>query len=207
MSLSYKWTDRDSHATWVAEAYRIWATGVPLDDTPGKLFLEPDELNVLADSDTLRYLAPENEMHLPALLAAVRDVSGMMTGVQRIEWNPDHPTKYRHRMVSRSMIGFPVRGAVQIAMPQPGDTLFLAVSVERAIALYDHYQYPIWAVLDKDRFTTVMLPHSVKEVELIYDDDETLEAATVAVAEFKARGPKARPTRAVEAWMEDFPGW
>ena len=135
----------------------------------------------------------------PALLAAVRDDSGLLA-VHRTFLAPaggkarfDNPKR---------LLGNPGHGTVRIG--QPGCILGLAEGVETALAASLIHGFPVWAVLGNERFGMVAIPSHVETLVLLADNDSSGDRAT----ELALAGHQ-RPGLAIEtvAPPGDFNDW
>ena len=102
----------------------------------------------------------------PALLAAVRDDSGLLA-VHRTFLDPaggqarfDNPKR---------LLANPGRGAVRIG--QPTRVLGIAEGVETALAASVIHGFPVWAVLGNERFGLVTIPQCVERLIVLADND------------------------------------
>jgi len=102
----------------------------------------------------------------PALLAAVRDDSGLVA-VHRTFLDPaggkakfDNPKR---------LLANPGRGTVRIG--QPARVLGLAEGVETALAASVIHGFPVWAVLGNERFGLVTIPRCVERLIVLADND------------------------------------
>ena len=102
----------------------------------------------------------------PALLAAVRDDSGLLA-VHRTFLDPaggkakfDNPKR---------QLANPGRGTVRIG--QPARVLGLAEGVETALAASVIHGFPVWAVLGNERFGLVTIPRCVERLIVLADND------------------------------------
>ena len=102
----------------------------------------------------------------PALLAAVRDDSGLLA-VHRTFLDPaggrakfDNPKR---------LLANPGRGTVRIG--QPARVLGLAEGVETALAASVIHGFPVWAVLGNERFGVVTIPRCVERLIVLADND------------------------------------
>ena len=102
----------------------------------------------------------------PALLAAVRDDSGLVA-VHRTFLDPaggrakfDNPKR---------LLANPGRGTVRIG--QPARVLGLAEGVETALAASVIHGFPVWAVLGNERFGLVTIPRHIERLVLLGDND------------------------------------
>jgi len=102
----------------------------------------------------------------PALLAAVRDDSGLVA-VHRTFLDPaGGKAKFDN---AKRLLGNPGRGAVRLG--QPGRTLGLAEGIETALAATAIHGFPVWAALGNERFGMIDLPRHVERLVLLADND------------------------------------
>jgi DNA primase len=124
----------------------------------------------------------------PALLAAVSDQDGRITGLQRIwcerryEVGGDGPKDARARGLSarKKVIGRLGAGAVRLA--PAGVTLGLAEGVESALAASLLFRIPVWATCGAGRLGAVALPDCVCRVLIFGDRGDAGERAAEKAA-------------------------
>lgn len=190
--------DRDMRRRGLAA--RLWAGARPLEGSPAEAYLRSRGLS-LAVSD-LRYhpRAPYGRgveaIFRPALLAAVRDESGL-AAVHRTFLDPC-TGRLAGLAVPKRALGRLGSGAVRLGAPEDG-VLGWAEGIENAIAATLLFRTPCWAMLGTERFARAALPPGVSRLVLFLDNDaggrraEALarEAQRRAGVEIEARYPAA----------------
>jgi putative DNA primase/helicase len=180
-------------------AARLWTAAHPIARSPAEAYLRGRGLTI--EVSDLRYhpRAPYGCGHRvifrPALLAAVRDASGLVAM---------HRTFLDARSASLADLPSPKRalgrlgaGAVRLREPQ-GGVLGWAEGIENAIAATQLTGIACWATLGTERFARVALPPSVERLILFLDNDpggrraEKLarEAHRGAAVDIEARYPR-----------------
>ena len=151
-------------------AERLWLQGSGLGRTLATDYLA--SRHIVSHSAQLRFhgrvqlgRSAEATYH-PALLAAVRDDSGLVA-VHRTFLDPaggkakfDNPKR---------LLANPGRGTVRIG--QPARVLGLAEGVETALAASVIHGFPVWAVLGNERFGLVTIPRCVERLIVLADND------------------------------------
>lgn len=162
---------RHGDAARNAAALRLWDEARSIAGTPAATYLASRELG--AASSELRYhpRTPHGPKPLtqfrPALLAAVRDGSGLVA-IHRTFIDSDG-----HGLASlagpRRGLGRFGRGAVRLGGSAP--RLGLAEGIETALSATALLGVPCWATLGTERFRMVALPPEVRELVLFLDHD------------------------------------
>jgi hypothetical protein len=180
----------------LAAARRIWCEARSLGGTPAASYLKSRALET--DSPELRFhpRTPLGQQPLtryrPALIAAVRDQSGLVA-IQRTFIDPK-----RNRLHRRCGLGRFGSGAVRLG--GVGPRLGLAEGIETALSATALFGVPCWAVLGTERFRLAGLPAGVRELLLFLDHDEGGRRA-----ERLARAAFAHVPR-IEVHVPDRPG-
>ena len=151
-------------------AERLWLQGRGVGRTLAADYLA--SRHIVSHSAQLRFngrvqLGRSSEAtYHPALLAAVRDDSGLVA-VHRTFLDPaggkakfDNPKR---------LLANPGRGTVRIG--QPARVLGLAEGVETALAASVIHGFPVWAVLGNERFGLVTIPRCVERLIVLADND------------------------------------
>lgn len=150
-------------------AARLWASARPIEGTPAHAYLRARALTIA--SPELRYHARTPDGHgagvtfKPALLAAVRDASGLVA-VHRTFLGPPGTA----RPLARRALGRLGAGAVRLRPPVDGQ-LGIAEGIETALAATQLAGIPCWATLGAGRFGRVALPAGVDRLILFLDQD------------------------------------
>ena len=153
-------------------AARLWTAAHPIARSPAEAYLRGRGL-ALEVSD-LRYhpRAPYGRaaqaIFRPALLAAVRDGSGLIA-VHRTFLDPRSATLADLPLPKRAL-GRLGEGAVRLRPPRDG-LLGWAEGIENAMAAIQLTGIPCWATLGTERFARVALPSSVNHLVLFLDND------------------------------------
>lgn len=153
-------------------AARLWAASRPIGMSPVEAYLRGRGLAL--EASDLRYhprtpygRGPQ-AIFRPAMLAAVRDASGLVAV---------HRTYLDLRSAGLAELPVPKRalgrlgqGAVRLR-PADGGTLGWAEGIETAMAATMLTGIPCWATLGTERFARVALPPSVRRLVLFLDND------------------------------------
>lgn len=154
-----------------AAALRLWNEARSIHGTPAAAYLASRGLD--ATSAELRYhpRTPHGPSPLtqfrPALIAAVRDESGMVA-VHRSFIDPGG-RGLATLADPRCGLGRFGRGAVRLGGSAP--TLGLAEGIETALSATALFGVPCWATLGTERFRLIALPEEVRELLLFLDHD------------------------------------
>ena len=153
-------------------AARLWAAGHPLPKSPAEAYLRGRGLT--QDVSDLRYHPrtpygrAAQAIFRPALLAAVRDASGLVA-VHRTFLDP-RSAKLADLPLPKRALGRLGEGAVRLR-PSRAGLLGWAEGIENAIAATLLTEIPCWATLGTERFARVALPTSVERLILFLDND------------------------------------
>ena len=135
----------------------------------------------------------------PALLAAVRDDSGVIA-VHRTLLDAETAG---HAAIDRPkrMLGRPLAGAVRLG--EPKSVLGIAEGLETALSAAALLDIQVWAVLGNERFGKVSIPQTVRKLIVLPDRDAGGERAA-ALAQTQARDGLAIETRWPPAGANDW---
>ena len=180
-------------------AARLWADARPIGGSPGEAYLRRRglalEVSDLRYHPRTPYGRGPQALFRPAMLAAVRDESGLVA-VHRTFLNAGS-ARLADLPVPKRTLGMLGRGAVRLS-PLRNGILGWAEGIENAIAATQLTGLPCWATLGTERFARAGLPPSVRQLVLFLDNDpggrraETLarEAHRATDVEIEARYPK-----------------
>jgi len=153
-------------------AAKLWAQARPIERTPVEVYLRTRGLS--PDVSDLRYhprtpygRGPQ-AIFRPAMLAAVRDESGLVA-VHRTFLDLA-PARLADLTVPKRALGHLGQGAVRLRPPHDR-MLGLAEGIETAMAAMQLTGVPCWAALGTERFAHVALPASVTQLILFLDND------------------------------------
>lgn len=170
-------------------AIQLWGQARPVEGTPAERYLRarrlpPPHAQVRFHPRTPLGRGAER-VHLPALVTAVRDNSGLIA-VQRTFLDPSGTTK-RAMAQPRRTLGRLGSGAVRLA--PAGERLGIAEGYETACAAMRLLGLSIWASLGSTRMGHVAIPPSVRTVVLLPDHGRAgVLAEATARAAFLAQG-------------------
>ena len=125
-------------------------------------------------------LHPDINQHLPAMVAAVCNVEGKVTGIQRtfLTLTGNKAPLRRPKMALGTIRG----GAVRLGPTT--DRVWITEGVEDGLAVIQMMRETAWAVLGTAGFKSVEIPASIREVVLAPDGDE---AGQVVIREASKR--------------------
>jgi len=169
-------------------AIRLWGAARPVEGTVGERYLATRGLSPPYRQVRFHARTPlgrgADRVHLPALVAAVRDDSGIIA-VQRTFL---HESGTKRGMVQpRRTLGRLGSGAVRLT--PAGERLGLAEGYETACAAMQILRLPVWASLGSTRMAHVAIPPAVRTVVLLPDHGHAgILAEAAARAAFLAQG-------------------
>jgi len=153
-------------------AARLWAAARPIGRSPAEAYLRSRGLIVAASDLRYHALTPYGQgtqaIFRPAMLAAVRDESGLVA-VHRTFLDLT-PARLADLPVPKRALGQLGQGAVRLHPPRDG-TLGWAEGIESAMAATLLTGISCWATLGTERFARVALPVCVKRLILFLDND------------------------------------
>jgi putative DNA primase/helicase len=153
-------------------AARLWAAAHPIAKSPADAYLRGRGLTL--EVSDLRYHSrtpygrAAQAIFRPALLAAVRDGSGLIA-VHRTFLDP-RSAKLADLPLPKRALGRLGEGAVRLRPPRQG-LLGWAEGIENAMAATLLTGIPCWATLGTERFARAALPSSVQRLILFLDND------------------------------------
>lgn len=188
-------------------ASRLWAAALPLPGSPADAYLRgrglKQEVSALRYHPRTPYGRATQAIFRPALLAAVRDSSGLVA-VHRTFLNP-RSGRLADLPLPKRALGRLGMGAVRLRPPRDG-LLGWAEGIENAIAATQLTGIPCWATLGTERFARVALPPTVERLMLFLDNDAGGRRAEKLAREAHAGSPvgiEARyPGRPGDDWND-----
>lgn len=193
----------DDHArgTLRAAAAQLWSEVRPIAGSPGEIYLRAR--GIRENSSELRFhpRTPHGRKPFtrfaPALIAAVRDDSGLM-GVHRTFLDRKE-NRVAALIPPKCALGQLGSGAVRLRAA--GAMLGLAEGIETALSAAQLFGIPCWATLGTERFRHVAIPACVQRLILFLDND-----AGGRRAESLAREAHGRARRSIEARYSPLAG-
>lgn len=153
-------------------AARLWAAARPIEKSPAEAYLRRRGLAFPAPDLRYHPRTPYGRgtqaIFRPAMLAAVRDESGLLA-VHRT-FLDTASVRLADLPVPKRALGRLRQGAVRLSPPHDG-LLGWAEGIENAMAATQLTGIPCWAALGTERFARVALPASVARLILFLDND------------------------------------
>lgn len=183
--------DRDG-AWREARARAIWNEAKPIGGTPAETYLRQARKIRCALSDCLRFhpglrFNPNEPDMLPAMVAAVTNLTGAVVAVQRTFLTADGTGKATIDNPKRSL-GSIARGAVCLAPAVA--VVGLAEGIETGLSAMELFHVPVWCALGSN-LAAVRLPRAVRQVAIFADRGAAGEAAAEKAREtFRLQGRK-----------------
>lgn len=167
------WSERDT----IALAGKIWAASRPIAGTPAEAYLRARKITADLDGAPLRYhpallyrdSLDSPPQRLPALVAAVTDNSGEVTGIHRTFLDPTRKDKARVSSPRRSLgaiLGKGVRfGAID-------DFVIIGEGIETVLSLKSAFPgIPMVAALSAAHLAAWRPPSNLRRLVIAADDD------------------------------------
>jgi len=129
----------------------------------------------------------------PAMVAAIRNADGDVTGLHRT-WLREDGAGKANLSPAKAMLGICRGGAVRLA--EIDDELGVAEGIESGLSVQQATDLPVWAALSTSGLTGLVLPARVRHVVILADGDEPGEkAARTAAARWRLEGRSVRIAR------------
>jgi hypothetical protein len=165
-------------------ARRLWDEGRPVAGSPVARYLRSRELTVIPSFDELRFHPGGSSF--PEMLAPLRDVGGMITGIHRTRLRSDGTGKADIDK-PRLMLGRACGSAIRFGHGTDG--LVIVEGVEDALSVVQATGRPCWAAGSATGIRTIVLPAEVRTLVIFADADPIgREAATAAAERLRAEG-------------------
>lgn len=176
----------------VADAREIWNRAVPAAGTLGEAYLRWRAINPPYPA-ALRFLAlPYGKSRpLPCLVCAVRDLSGDVTGIQRI-WLANDGRGKAAVPKPKLSLGQVRGGAIRLGDPSNG-SLTVCEGPEDGLSLVAMLGGPVWVAAGASFLPAMQFPANVRSVLIAADNDPAGRAASDKAAQaYALRGLMAR---------------
>ena len=191
---------RANCAIWPAEiemARVIWNAARSARGTPLVAYLAARGIINITPPSSLRWEPRcwhrEAHAHLPAMIAAVRNVEGELVAVHRTWLQPDPDGTWRR--LDRASLA-PTGGAA-VRLAPAAQTLLIGEGIETCLAAMQATGQPAWAALSTSGMIGLALPPIVRTVIILADNDRNgggERAARTAAARWLAEGRRVRIT-------------
>jgi phage/plasmid primase-like uncharacterized protein len=131
--------------------------------------------------------------YAPAMVAAVRNVDGDVTGLHRT-WLRDDGACKAHLSPAKAMLGICRGGAVRLA--EVADELGVSEGIESGLSVQHTTGLPVWAALSTSGLSGLVIPTRVHRIVILADGDEPgEEAAQTAAVRWCHEGREVRVAR------------
>jgi len=131
--------------------------------------------------------------HAPAMVSAIRNLDGDLTGLHRT-WLQDDGAGKADLSPVKAMLGICRSGAVRLA--EASDELGISEGIESGLSVQQATGLPVWAALSTGGLTGLVIPTNIRRVIILADGDEPGEkAAQMAAARWCHEGREVRIAR------------
>lgn len=187
-----------------AAAMAIWDWAIPAAGTVAESYLRFRGLTPPYPASLAFLALPCGDLGpLPCLVAAVRNVAGDLTGVQRIWLAPDGQGKAKVAKPKRSL-GAIRGGAIRMGEPGGDGVLAICEGPETGLSVQHLFGLPVWVAAGASFLPTMQFPPAVRSIVIAADNDPPgLAAADKAARTFAARGLIVRIVRPLDG-CDDF---
>lgn len=180
-------------ASRTGEARAIWNRAVQASGTLAESYLEARGITGPIPPDIrFSWLPYGNSDPLPCLVAAVRDVSAALIGVQRIYLRCDGRGKADLPKPKLSL-GKVAGGAIRLGDLEDAGTVTVCEGPEDGLTLLEMLGPPVWVAAGASMLPAIMFPPEVRSVVIGADNDDAGDAAARKAAHaFGLRGLSVR---------------
>jgi len=186
------------------EAQAIWERAIPAAGTLAEAYLGFRGISPPFPPDIrFSWLPCGSSSPLPCLVAAVRDVAGNVTGIQRIYLRSDGRGKAELRKAKLSL-GLVAGGAIRLGELDASGNVAVCEGPEDGLSLLEMLGGPVWVAAGASFLPLMQFPVEVRSVVIGADNDAAGEgAAQKAAHAFAGRGLTVRIIRPL-AGFKDF---
>lgn len=187
--------ERDDARDRRAAALAIWRDARPIDGTPAEFYLRARGITAPLPP-SLRFAAelkhgPSGRI-LPALVAAVCNARGKITGIWRIWVARDAEGAWRKAPISPAKMGLGTTAGCAVRLSQVSTRVAVTEGIETGLAVLSACpKMTVWAALSTAGMVGLELPSEVGEVLICADNDEPgRDAAGEAARRLRAVGKR-----------------
>ncbi len=186
-----------------SEALAIWEKAIPAAGTLAQAYLEARGINPPLPHD-IRFsrLPYGNSSPLPCLVAAVRNVTGAITGLQRIYLRSDGRGKADLPKAKLSL-GKVAGGAIRLGDLDASGMVTVCEGPEDGLSLLEMLGGTIWVAAGASMLPAMQFPPQVRSIVIGADNDSAgAMAADKAAKAFTSRGLAVRIIRPLEGFKD-----
>ena len=164
---------------------------------------------------SLEYWAEGKVSTYPAIVAAVVNVHGDITGVQRT-WLAEEGDGKAPVSVAKKSLGTITSATIRLVPQEPGKPLILSEGIETALACHEATGWPVWACVSTAGLEAVQLPAEATNIYIAVDLDRSVageKSAAVLARRLNSegrtvhlvtpRGPIPQDRKGVD-WLDVF---
>ncbi len=165
----------------IESARAIWKAARPTGGTVGEAYFRSRAISIelprsVKFAPVLRH--PDTGLDLPAVVLAVQNGAGRVTGIQRIFLKHDGSTK---ALVSRQKMALGILRGGAVRLGPAGPELGIAEGVENGLsAMQLNSGLPVWCALSVSSLANVVLPDKLEKLHFFLDGDAPGSAAAKA---------------------------
>ena len=163
---------RTGNSKRAAAALRIWRQSQPAAGTIVGQYLRSRGIDLASMPEALRFhpaLKHESGQTFPAMVAAVRDVSGTMVAIHRTFLRPDGSGK-ADVTKPKMMLG-PVHGAA-VRLTEAGERVVIGEGIESSLSVHVSTSRSTWAALSAGGIANLELPPTARDITIAVDNDD-----------------------------------
>jgi len=185
------------------QARALWIQAIPVAGTLGEIYLRNRGIIPPYPADLgFARLPCDNLGALPCLVLAVRDLTGVVTGVQRIWLAPDGSGKASVANPKRSL-GHIKGGAIRLGNPDLSGVLAVCEGPEDGLSLGIMLGGPVWASGGLSFLAAMQFPPEVHSIVIGADSDlQGREGAWLAAQAYAERGLAVRIIYPLEGFKD-----
>jgi len=192
-----------NRASRTPEALAIWERAIPAAGTLAQAYLESRAITPPFPHDfRFSRLPYGNSSPLPCLVAAVREVGGTITGLQRIYLRGDGGGKANLPKAKLSL-GKVAGGAIRLGDLDGSGMVTVCEGPEDGLSLFEVMGGPVWVAAGASMLPAMRFPPEVRSIVIGADNDEAgAMAADKAAKAFASRGLAVRIIRPLEVFKD-----
>lgn len=184
-------------------ARAIWERAVPAAGSLAESYLRVRGISAPVPADIRFSLLPCDDLgRLPCLVAAVRDTTGEVAGIQRI-WLAHDGMGKAHVAKPKRSLGRVKGGAIRLGDLDGSGVITVCEGPEDGLSLLEMLGAPVWVAAGATFLPHMQFPPEVRSVVIGADNDPAgVQAAQDAARAFAARGLSVRIIRPLDGFKD-----